>query len=214
VLRNSTKLFLLPQRAYVPLGSLCRAATYPLDPESVKAEDVRDALESVGLGHFKDRIDEEGPWEQTLSGGEKQRLAFARLLIHKPDLIVMDEATSALDPASQDQLMQLVVEKIPSATIISVGHRPELEAYHERKLVLEHRPGGARIIDDEYLTVTAGRGVALLRRIFRRRRADSDTATEPAPAAKTVEQVIAVPADKTIAPHAAARAKAIETEKT
>jgi putative ATP-binding cassette transporter len=169
VLQRNSKLFMLPQKAYVPLGSLRRAATYPLDPESVKEEDVREALESVGLGHLVDRMDEEGPWEQTLSGGEKQRLAFARLLIHKPDVIVMDEATSALDPESQAMLLQLIDEKIPNSTLISVGHRPELEAYHGRKLVLEHRPGGARLIRDEYLTFTPGPRVALIRRLFKRR---------------------------------------------
>ena len=169
ILQRNSKLFMLPQKAYVPLGSLRRAATYPQDPKSVKDEEVRDALESVGLGHLIDRLDEEDAWEQTLSGGEKQRLAFARLLIHSPDLIVMDEATSALDPDSQAQLLQLIDEKIPNSTVISVGHRPELEAYHGRKLVLEHRPGGARLIRDEYITFAPGAAVALLHRIFQRR---------------------------------------------
>jgi putative ATP-binding cassette transporter len=109
-------------------------------------------------------MDEESPWEQTLSGGEKQRLAFARLLIHRPDVIVMDEATSALDPASQEHLLKLIDEKMPNATLVSVGHRPELEDYHGRKLVLEHRPGGARLIRDEYITIVPGPGVRLYRR--------------------------------------------------
>ena len=98
VMQRDSKLLMLPQKAYVPLGSLRRATTYPMAADSVKDEDVRDALEAVGLGHLLDRLDEEGPWEQTLSGGEKQRLAFARLILHKPNLIVLDEATSALDP--------------------------------------------------------------------------------------------------------------------
>ena len=179
IMQRNSKLFMLPQKAYVPLGSLRRAATYPLDPDSVKAEDVREALESVGLGHLVDRMDEEGPWEQTLSGGEKQRLAFARLLIHRPDLIVMDEATSALDPPSQERLLQLIDQQIPNSTLISVAHRPELEAYHGRKLVLEHRPGGARLIRDEYLTFAPGPGVALLRRLFKRRERASEDVANP-----------------------------------
>ncbi len=186
VIQRNSKLFMLPQRAYVPLGSLRRAATYPLDAEVVPDEEVREALEAVGLGHLIGRIDEEGPWEQTLSGGEKQRLAFARLLIHHPDLIVMDEATSALDPESQERLLQLINEKIPKATVISVGHRPELEAYHGRKLALEHRPGGARLISDEYLTIAPGPGVALIRRIFKRRgRGDASAKSENGAAAST-----------------------------
>jgi hypothetical protein len=147
------------------------------------ADELYDALEQVGLGHLKDRLNEEGPWEQTLSGGEKQRLAFARLLIHKPDLIVMDEATSALDTASQEKLLKLIDEKIPNATLISVGHRPELEEFHERKLVLEHQPGGARLISDEYITVLPGPGVALIRRLWNWGKgggaaADADTAPD------------------------------------
>ena len=165
VMQRNSKMFMLPQRPYVPLGTLRRATTYPLDVEQVKPEDVAEALEAVGLGHLKDRMDEESPWEQTLSGGEKQRLAFARLLIHRPDVIVMDEATSALDPGSQEHLLKLIDEKMPNATLISVGHRPELEDYHGRKLVLEHRPGGARLIRDEYITIKPGPAVRLYHRV-------------------------------------------------
>jgi putative ATP-binding cassette transporter len=189
---------MLPQKPYVPLGSLRRAATYPLDAEKVKDEDVRDALEAVGLGHLIDRIDEEGPWEQTLSGGEKQRLAFARLLIHRPDLIVMDESTSALDPESQEKLLQLISEKLPNATVISVGHRPELEAYHGRKLVLEHRPGGARLISDEYLNAAAAAGARLNRWFGRRRKAEKadkaaadSSSSDPQKPARPVGPVLA-----------------------
>src|SRR5439155_20214309 len=102
--------------------------------------------------------------------GVRRRVAFARLLRNRPNLIVMDEATSALDTESQDGLFKLIDEVLPEATLISVGHRPELEAYHGRKLVLEHRPGGARLIRDEYLTFAPGPRVALIRRLFRRGR--------------------------------------------
>ena len=169
VMQRDSKLLMLPQKAYVPIGTLRRAATYPMAAESMKDEDIREALKDVGLEHVIDRLDEEQSWEQTLSGGEKQRLAFARLLLHKPDLIVLDEATSALDPESQEKLMQLINERLPDSTVISVGHRPELEAYHERKLSLEHQPGGARIIDDEYLTFLPGPKVRLMRRLLDRR---------------------------------------------
>jgi putative ATP-binding cassette transporter len=102
------------------------------------------------------RIEEEAPWDQTLSGGEKQRLAFARILLHRPDIIVLDEATSALDPQSQDKLMELLTGELAATTIVSVGHRPELEAFHSRKIVLERRRGGARFVTDINLIPQAG----------------------------------------------------------
>jgi ABC-type multidrug transport system ATPase subunit len=105
-------------------------------------------LKLVGLGHLVERLDEEEPWDQTLSGGEKQRLAFARIFLHKPDIVVLDEATSALDPQSQDRLMALLTERLARTTVVSVGHRPELEAFHSRKIVLERRRGGAKFVTD------------------------------------------------------------------
>ena len=77
-----------------------------------------------------------------------QRLAFARLLLHNPDIVVLDEATSALDEKSQDKMMQIVIRELPKATIVSVAHRVELEAFHSRKIVLERRKGGAKLVSD------------------------------------------------------------------
>ena len=145
--KNGAKMFLLPQRPYVPVGTLRRAATYPDAPDSRSLEEVADAFKRVGLGHLTDKLDEEGPWDQTLSGGEKQRLAFARILLHSPDIVVLDEATAALDPASQIKLMELVVDR-PETTLLSVGHRPELEAFHTRKIELERRSEGAKLVRD------------------------------------------------------------------
>ena len=158
-------LFLMPQRPYVPLGTLRRAVTYPLSPEEVDDAVVRATVEDVGLGHFLDRFDEDANWEHVLSGGEKQRLAFARALIQRPDTIVMDEATAALDPLSQEQLMRLVLERLPEATVISVGHRAELEAFHTRKLVLEYHADGARLVSDESIRRAFGRSARLLSRL-------------------------------------------------
>jgi vitamin B12/bleomycin/antimicrobial peptide transport system ATP-binding/permease protein len=163
------KMFLMPQRAYVPVGTLRRAATYPEPPETYEADDVAKALKQVGLGHLVKRLDDEAPWDQTLSGGEKQRLAFARILLHRPDIIVLDEATSALDPESQDKLMELLTTELDATTIVSVGHRPELEAFHSRKIVLERRRGGARFVTDVNLLPRAGRK-RLLKQWMRLRR--------------------------------------------
>jgi putative ATP-binding cassette transporter len=171
LLQKDARLFLMPQQSYVPLGSLRRAATYPVAPEEVDDATLKETLEAVGLGHLNDRLDEEGAWSSTLSGGEKQRLAFARLFVQKPDIVVMDEATSALDPGSQDRLLQLVNERLPEATVMSVGHRPELEAFHSRKLVLEYQPEGAKLAQDVSLQGPLRRSAQFLSRIFSSRAA-------------------------------------------
>src|SRR5262245_46185808 len=146
------RMLLMPQRAYVPVGNLRRAVTYPEPPDSATDEDIRRVLELVGLGHLSDQLDEEAAWDRTLSGGEKQRLAFARIFLHQPDIVVLDEATSALDPNSQDMLMELLTRELSALTIVSVGHRPELEAFHSRKIVLERQRGGAKFVTDIALT--------------------------------------------------------------
>jgi putative ATP-binding cassette transporter len=148
IIQKGAKLFLLPQLPYVPTGSLRRATTYPGAAEDFSVEDIARALKKVGLEQFVTRIEEEATWDQTLSGGEKQRLTMARVLLHKPDIIVMDEATSALDPKSQDLMMQILSEELAKSTIVSVGHRPELEQFHSRKLILERRRGGAKLVND------------------------------------------------------------------
>jgi putative ATP-binding cassette transporter len=158
-------LFLMPQEPYVPLGTLRRAVTYPLSPDAVDDAVVRQTVQDVGLGHFLDRLDEDTSWEHVLSGGEKQRLAFARALIQRPDIIVMDEATAALDLLGEERLMRLVLERLPDATVISVGHRAELEAFHTRKLVLEYRADGARLVRDESLQRPVGRSARLLSKL-------------------------------------------------
>jgi vitamin B12/bleomycin/antimicrobial peptide transport system ATP-binding/permease protein len=104
----------------------------------------------VGLGHLVEKLDDEDEaWDRTLSGGEQQRLAFARLFLHKPDIVVMDEATSALDNDSQTALMTSLAEHLPQTAIISVGHRKELEAFHERKVNLIRKEGGAKLVPGE-----------------------------------------------------------------
>jgi putative ATP-binding cassette transporter len=160
-------MFLMPQKPYIPIGALRRAVIYPKAKEEVEDKEVVDALKAVGLEAHIERVDEEGPWDQTLSGGERQRVAFARLLIHKPHVIVMDEATAALDKDSQAELMQLIQKELPETTIISVAHRPELEAFHDRKITLEHKPGGTRIVQD--IELPASREVGW-RRWWRRSR--------------------------------------------
>ena len=169
-LHPDRRLFMLPQKPYVPSGTLRRAVAYPGAAEDWTAEQMGEALHKVGLDHLKEKIEEEAPWDQTLSGGEKQRLAFARLLLHKPDIIVLDEATSALDEKSQDKMMEMVMRELPQATIVSVAHRVELEAFHSRKIVLERRKGGAKLVSDVDLIPRKGKR-RLLGRFLRHREA-------------------------------------------
>lgn len=167
--RAGSRLFMLPQRPYIPSGTLRRAVCYPQAAESWTAEEIGAALDKVGLGHLKDKVEDEAPWDQTLSGGEKQRLTFARLLLNDPEIIVMDEATAALDEKSQDRMMQTVIDELPDATIISVAHRAELEAFHSRKITLERREGGAKLVSDIHLIPRKARSGSLLRRMVKRR---------------------------------------------
>jgi vitamin B12/bleomycin/antimicrobial peptide transport system ATP-binding/permease protein len=171
-------MLLMPQRAYVPVGTLRRAVTYPLPAEDKDVVEIARALKLVGLEHLVDRIDEDAPWDQILSGGEKQRLAFARILLHRPDIVVLDEATSALDPASQDQMMELLTTELGATTIVSVAHRPELEAFHSRKITLERQPGGARFIGDIHLTQRRRRRPLIKRWLRPLRRATSKAARQ------------------------------------
>ncbi|MGB6394064.1 MAG: ABC transporter ATP-binding protein/permease [Bradyrhizobium sp.] len=164
------RLFMLPQRPYVPSGTLRRAVAYPGAAEDWTVEQIGEALQKVGLNHLKEKIDEDAPWDQTLSGGEKQRLAFGRLLLHNPDIVVLDEATSALDEKSQDKMMEMITKELPKATIVSVAHRTELEAFHSRKIVLERRKGGARLVSDVDLIPRKGKR-RLLSRFLRHRKA-------------------------------------------
>ncbi len=169
-LHADRRLFMLPQKPYVPSGTLRRAVAYPGAAEDWNLDEISEALHKVGLDHLKEKIEEDAPWDQTLSGGEKQRLAFARLLLHNPDIVVLDEATSALDEKSQDKMMEMVTQELPKATIVSVAHRVELEAFHSRKIVLERRKGGAKLVSDVDLIPRKGKR-RLLGRFLRGRQA-------------------------------------------
>jgi putative ATP-binding cassette transporter len=166
---EGARILLMPQRAYVPVGTLRKAVTYPLPPDAKELVEITRALKLVGLEHLVGRLAEDASWDQILSGGEKQRLAFARILLHRPNIVVLDEATSALDPASQDQMMELLTSELGATTIVSVAHRPELETFHNRKITLERHRGGAQLISDVHLNHKPARR-RLIRRWLRRRR--------------------------------------------
>ena len=129
----------VPQRPYIPNGTLRDALLYPELDTPRRDETLESALKRCGLRYLANQLDVEARWDKTLSGGEQQRLAFARLLIHRPEVIVLDEATSAIDEAGQAEIMTLFFEDLAYATLVSVGHRPGLEDYHDRVILLTRR---------------------------------------------------------------------------
>ncbi|MGL5270063.1 MAG: ABC transporter ATP-binding protein/permease [Selenomonadaceae bacterium] len=126
----------LPQRPYLPLGSLRRALLYPKTAASVSEGEIREILQLCQLEKFDSRLDEVADWSRILSLGEQQRLAFARILLVKPQWIFMDEASSALDEPMEKYLYELLQARLPKSSIISIGHRSTLLAQHERQLRL------------------------------------------------------------------------------
>jgi vitamin B12/bleomycin/antimicrobial peptide transport system ATP-binding/permease protein len=129
-------LMMLPQRPYFPVGSLKGAILYPAEADAFSSDKVRNALVSVGLPQLASQLEEEGHWNRTLSLGEQQRLGIARALLHAPQYLFLDEATASLDEASEAKLYRLIKEKLPATTIVSIGHRSTLDAFHQRKVVL------------------------------------------------------------------------------
>ena len=140
-----SRMAFLPQRAYLPPGTLRQVLEYPAADVAHEDEVLVEALKRCGLARLVKRLDEAERWDQLLSGGEQQRLAFARLLVRKPDIVLMDEATAALDPHSQDEMMSLFREELAFCTVITVGQRPELAEYHDRTLTLTRRESGVRM---------------------------------------------------------------------
>jgi putative ATP-binding cassette transporter len=128
------KVMLVPQRPYFPVATLAAAITYPARTGTFDDAQLVDTLTAIGLPGLIPRLHEEAHWNRMLSGGEQQRLAIARVLLHAPDYLFLDEATAALDEAAEALLYRLMQERLPGATIISIGHRSTLGAFHRRRV--------------------------------------------------------------------------------
>ena len=133
-LPQAARLLFLPQKPYLPIGSLKRAVCYPDDPSRHSDDSVKNTLAMVGLARFANELERSENWAQVLSGGEQQRLAFARALLTKPDWLFLDEATAALPEHDQDRLYRLLREQLPGTTLVSVGHRDSLAAHHAKRI--------------------------------------------------------------------------------
>jgi vitamin B12/bleomycin/antimicrobial peptide transport system ATP-binding/permease protein len=132
----NASLMTLPQRPYLPIGSLHDAVVYPGQAASYDAGRVREVLAAVGLPQLAARLEEEAHWNRMLSLGEQQRLGIARALLHAPQFLFLDEATASLDEPSEAALYRLIAEKLPDTTVVSIGHRSTLDAFHQRNVSL------------------------------------------------------------------------------
>jgi putative ATP-binding cassette transporter len=131
---QAARVLALPQRAYFPLGTLRQAVTYPLLAEEADDRLVREAMTAAGLGHLAGRLDEEAEWSTLLSGGEQQRVGFARALIHRPTILLLDEAVSTLEEAEARALYELLAAKLPDTIVISTGRSHALAGLHDRTI--------------------------------------------------------------------------------
>jgi putative ATP-binding cassette transporter len=130
------RVLFLPQKPYLPIGTLREVVSYPNLPGAVDDAVLRETLEAVGLPEMAGRLDESAHWALRLSPGEQQRIAFARALVQKPDWLFLDEATSAVDEVGEARLYTLLRDRLPNTTLLSVGHRSSLRPFHTRQLVL------------------------------------------------------------------------------
>ena len=131
-----THQLFLSQKPYLPQGSLLTALAYPNEEKVFNRDEMIEVLKQVSLGHLLDRLDQEQDWTRILSLGEQQRLAFARLLLHKPNVTFLDEATASMDEGLEDNMYRLLKERLPNTTVISVGHRSTLQAFHQQQLMI------------------------------------------------------------------------------
>jgi putative ATP-binding cassette transporter len=150
-LPKDARVMILPQRPYFPIAPLAAAVAYPAETGHYDAEKVAELIAAVGLPGLVDRIGEEAHWNRMLSPGEQQRLGIARALVHAPDFLFLDEATASLDEAAEATLYRLLQQRLPHATVVSIGHRSTLAAFHKRRLALVHQ-GDHHVLSEASLT--------------------------------------------------------------
>jgi putative ATP-binding cassette transporter len=147
-LPESVEMLFLPQRPYMPIGTLREALWFPARPVLDKDAEAREVLTAVNLQSLGRRLDEEAHWTHMLSPGELQRLAIARALLLKPDWLFLDEATSALDEGQEGEIYSRLANTLVQTTLISIGHRRSLDAYHQRVITVETDAGCPGLLRD------------------------------------------------------------------
>ncbi|MBX9590581.1 MAG: ABC transporter ATP-binding protein/permease [Hyphomonadaceae bacterium] len=140
---QDARVLFLPQKPYLPIGTLKDVLCYPDQPDTHTDAQCAEVLDACGLSHLVSRLAEAANWSLVLSGGEQQRIAFARALLYRPEWLFLDEASSALDEAAERKMYELVKRRLPATTLVSVAHRQSVAAFHERQLVIE--PASRRV---------------------------------------------------------------------
>jgi vitamin B12/bleomycin/antimicrobial peptide transport system ATP-binding/permease protein len=157
--RPIERCLFLPQRPYIPLGSLRHVVTYPYPPSDFSREDIAHALNDAGLAQLVPQIDHDENWAQRLSGGEQQRVALARALLAKPDWLFLDEATASLDSEAEADLYRTLKMRLPNTTLVSIAHGPSVAAFHDRRMVLRREDGQpGELITAEMAAANGGNG--------------------------------------------------------
>ena len=133
---NGKRMLFLPQRPYLPIATLREVLSYPDRPDGHSDAALERALSDARLPHLIGHLDEQANWSLELSGGEQQRIGFARAFVYRPDWLFLDEATSAVDEATEEALYTLLRERLPELTMISIAHRATVAKFHHRRLTL------------------------------------------------------------------------------
>ena len=154
-LPQGARVLALPQRPYFPLGTLRQALAYPMLAETVDDTALRAAIAAAGLSHLAGRFDEVAEWSTVLSGGEQQRVGFARALLYRPTLLLLDEAVSTLEDAEARELYRMLAEKLPDTIVISTGRSTALVDLHDRTIAMTGQPAAGRALRPALAAVPA-----------------------------------------------------------
>jgi len=140
------KVMFLPQKPYMPTGTLREVVSYPSPADAFPDGEIARVLAAVRLEGLGARLGETENWAMQMSGGEQQKIALARALLHRPDWLFLDEATSALDEETERAAYRLIAEEMPGATVVSIAHRGGIADYHGRRLRFEPTEGATRVV--------------------------------------------------------------------
>ena len=137
----------LPTQPYLPIGTLREAISYPSQAGTFTDAQITTVLHLLDLDHLTTRLDDSEPWDEQLSGDEQQRLTFARAFLHEPDWIVMDDATGALDEEMEKRVYELLQQRLPKTTVLSITNRATVAPYHQQRWAMVPGDGGHAVLE-------------------------------------------------------------------